>query len=261
LKITGGKSGVYLNFDGQNVTIQNCEIFGCTRGIGTFYGGPFIIEDNLLHHNQIGILLSKSLAIIRHNETLNNEEFGIVCDGSAASIEENLVAENGAYGISAVNVLRSPGAELIGNQILDNGSGGVRGEAYDISIPPGDPCVTLNAYDNTVRVLPGTLCFSFSPKFCGTLSNNSCTTNNEEGEGEIPAEGEMPVPHPGDVNENWSISMSEAIAYLAGWQQGGNPMEYAIRVAYLWQNGEGYIYNSGLSAPLCWELATKEVLP
>ncbi|HOH28707.1 MAG TPA: right-handed parallel beta-helix repeat-containing protein, partial [Candidatus Hydrogenedentes bacterium] len=130
LKITGGKSGVYLNFDGQNVTIQNCEIFGCTRGIGTFYGGPFIIEDNLLHHNQIGILLSKSLAIIRHNETLNNEEFGIVCDGSAASIEENLVAENGAYGILAVNVLRNPGTELIGNQILDNGSGGVRGEAY-----------------------------------------------------------------------------------------------------------------------------------
>ncbi len=249
VKITGGRSGVHLNFDGQNITIQNCEIFGCTRGIETFYGGPFIIEDTLLHHNQTGILLSKSSAIVRRNETLNNEDFGIVCDGSAASIEENLVAENGAYGISAVNVLRSPGAELIGNQILDNGAGGVRGEAYDISIPPGDPCVTLNAYDNTIRALVGTLCFSFSPKFCGTLSGNSCI--DEAGE------GETPVPHPADVNEDWSIIMSEAIACLAGWQQGSNPMEYAIRAAYLWQNGEDYTYNSEEAEPLCWDLQLK----
>ncbi|OQB99629.1 MAG: hypothetical protein BWX80_03628 [Candidatus Hydrogenedentes bacterium ADurb.Bin101] len=249
VKITGGRSGVHLNFDGQNITIQNCEIFGCTRGIETFYGGPFIIEDTLLHHNQTGILLSKSSAIVRRNETLNNEDFGIVCDGSAASIEENLVAENGAYGILAVNVLRSPGTELKGNQILDNGAGGVRGEAYDISIPPGDPCVTVNAYDNTIRALVGTLCFSFSPKFCGILSGNSCI--DEAGE------GETPVPHPADVNEDWSISMSEAIACLAGWQQGSNPMEYAIRAAYLWQNGEDYIYNSEEAEPLCWELQLK----
>jgi hypothetical protein len=65
------------------------------------------------------------------------------------------------------------------------------------------------------------------------------------------------VPHPADVNEDWSISMSEAIACLAGWQQGSNPMEYAIRAAYLWQNGEDYTYNSEEAEPLCWELQLK----
>ena len=46
--------------------------------------------------------------------------------------------------------------------------------------------------------------------------------------------------------------MSEAIAYLAGWQQGSNPMAYAIRAAYIWQNGEQYMYDDTLPPPMCW---------
>jgi len=82
-----------------------------------------------------------------------------------------------------------------------------------------------------------------------------------EGEGEIPVEGEEPVEgegepvelvHPADINADWHLVISEAIAYLAGWQQGANPIGYAIRAAYLWQNGEHYYYDGMETPPLCW---------
>ncbi len=62
-------------------------------------------------------------------------------------------------------------------------------------------------------------------------------------------------PHPADLDTNFRVAMSEAIAYLAGWQQGDNPMAYAIRAAYLWQNGEAYINDRVNDPPLCWLLA------
>ncbi len=68
-----------------------------------------------------------------------------------------------------------------------------------------------------------------------------CLAGNEEG----------PV-HPADLNADWRMVISEAIAYLAGWQQGSNPLSYAIRAAYLWQNGESYQYMLGEEPPLCW---------
>ncbi|OQC05275.1 MAG: hypothetical protein BWX80_02145 [Candidatus Hydrogenedentes bacterium ADurb.Bin101] len=75
-----------------------------------------------------------------------------------------------------------------------------------------------------------------------------------EGEGETPAEGETPIPHPADLNLDYRIVIAEAIAYLAGWQQGANPLAYAIRAAYLWQNGENYVYDAAQEPPLCWML-------
>ncbi|OQB28995.1 MAG: hypothetical protein BWY09_03105 [Candidatus Hydrogenedentes bacterium ADurb.Bin179] len=51
--------------------------------------------------------------------------------------------------------------------------------------------------------------------------------------------------------------MGEAIAYLAGWQQGSNPIGHAIRGAYLWQNGERYGYDPSAQPPLCWILDVK----
>ncbi len=68
-------------------------------------------------------------------------------------------------------------------------------------------------------------------------------------------EGEPPVPHPADTNVDFRMVLSEAIAYLAGWQQGSNLIGYAIRAAYLWQNGEHYIYDAGQAPPICWVLA------
>ena len=61
--------------------------------------------------------------------------------------------------------------------------------------------------------------------------------------------------HPADLNQDWRIVIGEAIGYLAGWQQGTNPIGYAIRGAYIWQNGEHYTYDEAVSPPLCWVLA------
>ena len=88
----------------------------------------------------------------------------------------------------------------------------------------------------------------------------------EEGEGE-PVEGEVvegevvegesgeDVPHPADLNVDWSIVMSEAIAYLSGWQGGIYPMTNAIRAAFIWQNGQHYAYDPQAAPPMCWILA------
>lgn len=79
-----------------------------------------------------------------------------------------------------------------------------------------------------------------------------------EGEAPIEGEGEVPTGHPADVNGDFRFVMSEAIAYLAGWQQGLNPMAFAIRAAYLWQKGEYYSYDPLLPPPLCWIPATPD---
>ncbi|OQB30169.1 MAG: hypothetical protein BWY09_03005 [Candidatus Hydrogenedentes bacterium ADurb.Bin179] len=70
----------------------------------------------------------------------------------------------------------------------------------------------------------------------------------------VEGEGETPLPHPADINTDFRIVIGEAIAYLTGWQQGGNPIAYAIRAAYIWQNGEQYGYDGNFSPPLCWIL-------
>ncbi len=76
----------------------------------------------------------------------------------------------------------------------------------------------------------------------------------------LESEGEDPAMHPADGDGDFRIGMAEAIAYLAGWQQGSNPMAHAIRAAYLWQNGEYYTYDPGAEPPLCWILETKTPL-
>ncbi len=58
---------------------------------------------------------------------------------------------------------------------------------------------------------------------------------------------------PADKNMDWRITISEAISYLSGWQQGANPISLAIRAAFIWQNGEDYTINCALTEPLCWE--------
>lgn len=73
-------------------------------------------------------------------------------------------------------------------------------------------------------------------------------------EGEDDEEGEPSSVHPGDLDGDWRMTMSECILYLSAWQQGGNPMSHAIRATYLWQNGEYYTYDEALTPPLCWTL-------
>lgn len=68
----------------------------------------------------------------------------------------------------------------------------------------------------------------------------------------LPTPNKADPPHPADLDDNFRIVLGEAIAYLAGWQEGNNPIGYAIRGAYLWQHGERYTYDSGEAPPLCW---------
>ncbi|HOC67285.1 MAG TPA: S8 family serine peptidase [Candidatus Hydrogenedentes bacterium] len=102
----------------------------------------------------------------------------------------------------------------------------------------------------------------YAPIAVGTHSGKVRISSNDMDESEVEvvlsgsaSDSDPPVPHPADLNEDFLIVMSEAIAYLAGWQQGTNPIGYAIRAAYLWQNGEWYLYNGSLTPPTCWELA------
>ena len=62
--------------------------------------------------------------------------------------------------------------------------------------------------------------------------------------------------HPADTNTDWCIEMSEAIGYAAGWQQGMNPMAYAIRALYIRQKGPCYHREASVSEPMCWEVAS-----
>ncbi len=80
-----------------------------------------------------------------------------------------------------------------------------------------------------------------------TLTNPFGIVVQEEHEGEP-----LPQYHPGDLDRNGRFIMGEALAYLAGWQQGVYSMSYAIRGVYLWQNGELYEYDAGQTPPLCW---------
>ncbi len=62
-----------------------------------------------------------------------------------------------------------------------------------------------------------------------------------------------PAPcHTADINEDFLLVMSEAIAYVSDWQYGLSPMSYAIRAVYLWQKGAYYTYLGG-APPLCWD--------
>ncbi len=91
-----------------------------------------------------------------------------------------------------------------------------------------------------------------------TYTSVDCDDGNSDTEDYCdPATGECvhALYHPADLNQDWRIVISEAIGYLSGWQQGTNPIGYAIRGAFLWQNGEAYTYNGSLDPPLCWELA------
>lgn len=59
--------------------------------------------------------------------------------------------------------------------------------------------------------------------------------------------------HPADIDKDNQITMNEAISYVYGWQLGTNDIDFAIRVAFLWQNGEFYRYEPAItSCPNCW---------
>ncbi len=91
----------------------------------------------------------------------------------------------------------------------------------------------------------------YAPTFAYRSLGFRISITTSDSEGEIEGEPVNPV-HPADLNADWRMVINEAIAYLAGWQQGSNPLGYAIRAAYLWQNGESYQYLPGEEPPLCW---------
>ncbi len=258
-------------------TVQACRIYNNGNGI---YCCPYF----------------NTVATIAENDIYDNSGEGIHAFANVNSephiaIEYNEVKNNGSYGIKAGNYYTRDAVYMTGNRITGNGNHAVYAYSYELRLPPRT-CVTLWAMGNYIQPIPGKKCFHITTaQFCGELIGNICLEDGIEGEGEAlegessegempegeisegedegegegdnegenegEVEGELPVPHPADVNEDFRMLLSEAIAYLAGWQQGGNPIAYAIRAAYLWQNGEAYTYNPALEEPLCWELTEK----
>ncbi len=124
---------------------------------------------------------------------------------------------------------------------MEHAAGGWR--VYtNFTIPQGSPFV--DGLNTLVFVLNNS--DSSASGFRAEVAGSALRIPGAEGEGE-----EESV-HPADLNADWRMVISEAIAYLAGWQQGSNPLSYAIRAAYLWQNGEAYHYISGEAPPMCW---------
>lgn len=124
---------------------------------------------------------------------------------------------------------------------VDHAAGGWR--VYtNFTLPPGSPFVDgVNTLVFAVNNGDGS-----ASGFRAEVAGSALQFPGDEGE------GEEETVHPADLNADWRMVISEAIAYLAGWQQGSNPLGYAIRAAYLWQNGENYGYDAGQEPPLCW---------
>ncbi len=284
LRITGATDGIYVT--GMENTIRNCEVYGCSsRGLYIYGNGQGLIENCFIHHNGTGIYCytsNTSPIVIRRNEVRDNAGNGIEVPSNLWSsernihIENNSVSNNGVHGIYAANWRKQKGVYLTENSITTNGSHAVY--ATSTGVFGYSHCISLEAVNNFIHALPRTECLYFKTTFCGVLSGNTCIIGEEgepaegeptegepvegepeegENEGEDEDEGESPELHPADTTQDFRMTISEAIAYLAGWQQGGTPIAYAIRAAYLWQNGEHYRYNSEESEPLCWELVTK----
>lgn len=66
--------------------------------------------------------------------------------------------------------------------------------------------------------------------------------------------GVSPLYHPADANQDYRMTMSEAIYCLTLWQRGQMSIANGLRAYYLWANGEYYHYDSAFPPPLCWEI-------
>lgn len=145
-------------------------------------------------------------------------------------------------GISGRFCVDSALTDIVLNGVsVEHAAGGWR--VYtNFTLPQGSPCVDgINTLVFVVDNSDGS-----ASGFRAEVAGSALRIAADEGEGE----GE-PV-HPADLDADWRIVINEAIAYLAGWQQGNNPQEHAIRSAYLWQNGERYFYDGAETPPLCW---------
>ncbi len=142
-----------------------------------------------------------------------------------------------------------------------------RGDAMDYAVAVDNYSATFLAYDAIYDItgVPHVFLVDGEGKFVwrghpadpALIAQLEAITQSEgEGEGEI--EGEIPEGedenqyHPADLDADSRIVMDEAVAYLAAWQNGINPLPYAIRAAYLWQEGETYIYSPEAEPPLSW---------
>ena len=162
------------------------------------------------------------------------------------------------FSAGAVNTITlfgyCPISPILGNGVL---------AVLSLEVSPTAPVGTFDVSFATSSALSGVQSNHAIADATGSVSLVHGTLNGSitimegpaEGEGEGEGEGEELI-HPADLNTDWHLVMSEAIAYLSGWQQGSNPIAYAIRAAYLWQNGEYYIFYALSTPPLCWVLPT-----
>ncbi len=234
--------GIQIQNNGSAV-LDHCVVAyaGMAERAGVYMrsvAGSLTLTHSILHKTKGAGLLVEPVAgvhTIQGNIFTMNDTGVEVRKGTASiTLRDNQILGNAAYGVANIN-----------SEILD-----ARENWWGDASGPYHPI--LNALGTGNAVTDGVL---FEPWRTGP--------NNEgETEGETPTEGEgeNPAIHFADGNEDSRIVMSEAIAYLAGWQQGNNPMAYAIRAAYIWQGGEYYTYDPESAPPLCWVLTGPKAL-
>ncbi|MBI5083049.1 MAG: right-handed parallel beta-helix repeat-containing protein [Acidobacteria bacterium] len=121
--------GLTIAADGvrlQGLDIARFSGAGIAAGSGRPVAG-LVLEQNRIHHNQIGILLQRSGALVARNTVDHNALQGIVAGpGSAVQIRDNLVTSNStAPGFTAgIEIVEAAGGVIVsGNKSFGNAVG------------------------------------------------------------------------------------------------------------------------------------------
>lgn len=149
----------------DHITIRNCVVDSCYRGIFTGYTDDFLVENNLCFrsYGEHGIYVSNNSdrVIVRNNICYNNKAAGIQLNPDLSSGGPGLsynvriynnVCYNNRIGLNLQGLYYS---EVYNNLIYNNGSGG---GGNGITLFHGDAasgCNDVKVYNNTVIVPPG----------------------------------------------------------------------------------------------------------
>lgn len=139
----------------ENVTIQNCEISGCTNmGMHPGTGSPnSTIVGNKSHHNKVGLYLCWRVqhSLVKGNLLHHNEDFGISTGhkDSDVTFEDNHIFENGRDGVQfrEEDQKNSPHRTTFIDNVVEN-NGALKG-GYGFLIEGNAADVVLK--DNIIR--------------------------------------------------------------------------------------------------------------
>lgn len=219
----------------NHITIRNCEVDSCYRGIFTGYTDDFLAEDNVCKrsHGEHGIYVSNNSdrVIIRNNLCFNNKAAGIQLNPDLSSGTPgisvdvkiyNNICYNNRIGLNLQGIYYS---EVYNNLIYNNGSGGGGNGMTFFLGDAATGCNDVKVYNNTVIVpsasqwcilaidsdslfVKNNILLSFSNK--GSLDIESSCTN-----------------YFGDynlLNDKMTINQGSSYINFASWQSLGHDM-------------------------------------